>query len=180
MAHDWHLPARSPRCSACGRAFEVGQIIQATLYDGAGGFQRRDLCLGCAPAASPAPLALWKTRCPAQSAPRPRPFDRQAVHALFQQLEDSDDPPRMRLRFVLALLLWRKRMLRFLRSTWADDGCEVWHYVDLGGPGTYRVRRPELDEQQIMQLSQQLEELLSGRSGPAAPGLEDMIESAHG
>jgi hypothetical protein len=178
LNHDWQLPSRSEACKTCGRAFEVGETFRATLYDSPAGFERCDFCLTCRPTTQAAPLGAWKTRRPQPSAPKSQPFDREAIYRLFQQLEESEDPARVRFRFVLALLLWRKRVLRFVQSQSARGG-EIWHYTDLAGKLEYRVLRPELDEQQIAELSQQLERVLGGEACESDLGSSEIIETVH-
>jgi hypothetical protein len=166
VATDWQMPRRNDACAGCGRAFEVGQPLQAFLYESRAGYERRDYCLGCQPADQPEPLGIWRTQRPAPPTRKAQPFDREAVYALFQRLEDEEEPEKIRLRFVLALLLWRKKVLKFEGSE-AVGGQETWQFSVPRTDETHHVPRPALDEEQVEWLSAQLERALAGRPDAA-------------
>ncbi len=172
MATDWQMPRRNDACANCERAFEVGQPLQAFLYESRAGYERRDYCLECQPPDQPEPLGFWKTQRPAPPTRKTQPFDRAAIYALFQRLEDDEEPEKIRLRFVLALLLWRKKMLKFERSEPAG-GQEIWQFSVPRTDETHRVPRPALDEDQIERLSTQLEQVLAGRPDELDPAAAD-------
>ncbi len=164
VKQDWSMPRRAEGCLRCQRAFDVGEAFQTLLYETPEGYGRRDYCLGCPPEESPAPLGRWKTRRPEPSAKKTFAFDRETVLAFFERLSDSDDLRRRQFRFVLALLLWRKKALR-LGATDATPTEEVWEFSAPRSGVTYRLVRPELDEDQLEQLSTQLEQLLATGAG---------------
>jgi hypothetical protein len=176
VVDDWQMPRAERGCRSCAHEFAAGEAFRAFLYDcaAAAGFERHDYCLNCSPPAEPRPLGAWKTRraVPAQ---KQRAFDRAAMYGFFQGLEDADQPERLQLRFVLALLLWRKRVLKFVNTESAGE-VEHWDFVATGTGQAHRVRRPDLDEAQLERLSAQLEQLLAGEgvpdAGPVAPAEE--------
>lgn len=161
MATEYQMPRRSERCCACDRRFEVGDAIQACLFETPGGYERRDYCVAC-PRPDDVPLAMWRTRRPEPAVPRATPFDREAILAFFRRLAGADTPAKLQLRFVLALLLWRKKVLVLDSSRTSDDGTETWHFTMPKTDNAYDIQRPDLDEARIEQLSAQLEALLAG------------------
>lgn len=164
MGEDWQMPRRGEMCDMCRRSFDPGETIQAYLYESPEGYQRRDYCAGCQPPDAAFAVGSWKTRRREPAAPKAPAFDREETYRLFEQLHDVDAPQQCRLRFVLGLLLWRKKVLRFDRSE-TRDGIETWHYTVPRTGDHHTVARPELDEQQLEQLGAQLERLLSGDTG---------------
>ena len=94
------------------------------------------------------------------AATRSRQFDRRAIYALFRRLDPGSDPRRQQLRFVLALLLWRKKVVTLDRTRPSDAG-EVWEFRDPRTEETFDVSHPELDDNAAEQLSQQLEAVLA-------------------
>ncbi len=166
MKSEWNMPRRAEVCAACRREFAPGEPLQACLYQTGEAYVRRDFCPTCAPPASPAPLATWRTRRPAPTDRKTPAFDRHAIHQLFERLEEAGEPQQLQLRFVLALLLWRKRILRLDRTV-GDRDLEIWEFTAPATGATHRVLRPELDEPQLERLSRRLEDLLAGRAGPA-------------
>lgn len=164
MASEWNMPRRGEACVGCRRGFEVGEAIQALLYATEAGYERRDYCLECRPPETPAPLGVWRTRRPEPVVSKVQRFDREAVYSFFERLEGAREPDQVQFRFVLALLLWRKKVLKLERTTQAD-GHEVWEFVATRSGTAYQVARPELDEAQLERLSTQLERLLAGQAG---------------
>lgn len=160
MATDWHMPRRSDACVVCGEKFEVGQIICAALFEVDEGYERRDRCEGCAPAAPAEAIAQWRTRRRDPGKKRGAPFDRTAMYEFFTRLDDPQTPNRVQFRFALALLLWRKKVLSFESSEQRDDK-EYWRFRRPKSEDEFAVERPELDETQIERLSMQLEQLLA-------------------
>lgn len=162
MADQWQMPRRSDACAACGRSFEPGELIQAFLYEVPEGYQRLDLCENCAPPPAPTAIGSWKTRRPEPTAPPAPSFDRAAIYRLFEQLADAETPEKRQLRFLLALLLWRKKVLRLERSERTGDG-ELWHFTAPRAGQTHVVARPELNAERLDDLEKQLEQLLAGQ-----------------
>ena len=163
LSTDWTMPHRADACTACGHSFDFGEAFRAFLYETDQGYQRRDYCHACQPPAEPAPLGHWQTRRPEPTAKKVLPFDREAIYGFFERLEDVSEPSQVQFRFVLALLLWRKKVLR-LERTVADPEHETWEFVAVRSGTAHPVARPDLDEEQLEHLSTQLERLLA--SGP--------------
>lgn len=175
MSNDWSMPPRTERCAACARAFEVGETFQACLIQVGEDYQRQDYCLTCPVPASPAPVGVWRTRRPEPAARRLQPFDREAICAFFERLDGCDDPARLRFRFVLALLLWRKKVLKLEHTRTTDPG-EAWEFAMPRTGATYVVPRPDLDVEQLEHLSDQLEHLLAGQPGEFDSVASDLRE----
>lgn len=174
--NEWTMTRRNETCAACGHAFAVLEPFVAYLYElpAAGpsredgpAFERRDYCVACPPPSDPPPIAHWRTRRPEPSQRRAMPFDREGVLRVFEDLESATESDRLRFRFVLALLLWRRRVLKFDETRQAPGG-ESWRFHLVGGERRYDVLRPELDDEQIERLSAQLEQVVIGQIADAA------------
>jgi hypothetical protein len=180
LANEWDMPRRSDACAACGHGFEIDEVFRAFLFETRAGYERRDCCLTCPPPDAGGPhsgpdrrpadenaaIGYWQTRRPAPAGKKVQPFDREAIYGFFRRLDDAAEPEKVQFRFVLALLLWRKRVLKFEGATRAA-GREVWQYAAPAAGLTHHVERPDLDEEQLERLSGQLEQLLAGGSGDA-------------
>jgi hypothetical protein len=161
------MPRRADACQACSREFAIGDRIVAELHATAAGYERQDFCTTCRPTANVECLATWLWRRAATpTAARPLSFDREAILAFFERLSAQVNPAQAQFRFVLALLLWRKKALRFDKSVPNEHG-EDWDFVEPRSGRKFSLPRPELDEREIEALSQQLESLLSGAQSVA-------------
>jgi hypothetical protein len=88
---------------------------------------------------------------------------------LFRRLEGSDQPERLAFRFVLALILMRKRLLRYDSSERRPVGPatpegqpqeEWWKVTPRGEEQPIEVLNPRLDEEKVQQVAQNLSEIL--------------------
>lgn len=178
VSNDWSMPPRTERCAACGHPFEVGEAFQACLVQAGEDYLRQDFCLTCPPPVDPQPVGVWRTRRPEPATRRLQPFDREAICTFFERLDDTDDPARRRFRFVLALLLWRKKILKLDHTRTTDQG-EVWEFSMPRTSASYLVPQPALDVEQLEHLSEQLERLLAGQSGEFDGITTDLHEDGH-
>ena len=82
--------------------------------------------------------------------------------AFYERLENETEQEKINFRFVLALILMRKRILKY-DDTRIDDGREIWRLRIVGDKsagGRTEVINPHLDEEQVEQLSSQIGEIL--------------------
>lgn len=111
-----NAPKLSRVCSATGRPFEPGEKIFTCLFEENGEIRRRDLCAD-AFASTQRPenaLAWWSSRLPDDAEKKEKLAPNDALLDLFESL--ADRPDEAALRYVLALLLTRRRVLRFERE----------------------------------------------------------------
>ena len=79
--------------------------------------------------------------------------------AFFERLERESEQEKIDFRFVLALILMRKRRLKY-EATRVEYQSEIWRLRITGDKQTVEVVNPHLDEEQIEQLSSQIGEIL--------------------
>ena len=111
-----NAPKLSRVCAATGRPFEPGEKIFTVLFEEDGEIRRRDLCAE-AFASTKRPenaLAWWSSRLPTNAEKKEKLAPDDATLDLFESL--ADRPDEAALRYVLALLLTRRRVLRFERE----------------------------------------------------------------
>ena len=79
--------------------------------------------------------------------------------AFFERLADEIEQERVNFRFVLALILMRKRRLKYDSVVFEGDK-EIWRLRVTGDKQIVEVVNPHLDEGQIEQLSSQIGQIL--------------------
>lgn len=173
------MPRRGDMCLACHRAFAPGETYRALLFETAAGYERRDYCETCEPPDVAGMLGAWRSRRPETQGHKPPVFDRAAIGAFFERLDRARlTPAQTQLRFVLALLLWRKKVLRFTGAATGDG--EVWNFVATSTGQEYAVARPELAEDELERLSAQLDQLLAGQPSELTIVAADAVEEEPG
>ncbi|MCK4872389.1 MAG: hypothetical protein KAS72_06665 [Phycisphaerales bacterium] len=158
----------SGRCAATGKKLAPGDPYIAALVERSDddGLDRIDYSLDAWETGQrPAKLFSYWRACVPDADARRRPFvDDDVLLGLFERLADEDQPQRIAFRFVLGLMLIRKKLLRFERSE-RTDGVEHWLVRPKGVPSTEPADRfvnPELDADAIRGVTDQLSEILSG------------------
>jgi hypothetical protein len=157
----YDLGRRSSKCTLCQQDLLPGVKLMAALRETPGGFERLDTCLDCWPKVDRAPLlAFWQTVVPQYEAKKKVFVDDAVLCELFERLKDTAEEPKLNFRFVLGLILMRKRMLSYETSR-EEDGKELWIVRMKGKDDRLELLNPRLNEQQVAEVSQQLGEILN-------------------
>jgi len=162
MANEYDISRATGKCAATGREFKEGDFYHAALFESAEGFERRDYSLDAWSGPPEGCVCHWKGRVPArEKKPATIAVDNSILMNLFCRLEDDHSEMRQKFRFVLALLLMRKRLLRFEQAV-RNEGREYWQVRLIAEQSVQQVLNPHLSEQEIDGLSAQLTAILSG------------------
>ncbi|KPK83896.1 MAG: hypothetical protein AMJ81_07080 [Phycisphaerae bacterium SM23_33] len=159
MAKEYDISGASKACRGCGKPFQDGQEFMAVLLDKGSEFQREDFCTDCWPARQDQAgeaFSVWHGRVPMPEEPRRKFVADEVLVDFFERLDGQEEPAKVSFRFVLALMLMRKKMLLYDRAGTDDAGREVWTMHFKSGPAPVSVVRPQLDEQQMAEVSAQL------------------------
>jgi hypothetical protein len=150
------------KCFVTGNTIEPGAKLMAALRETPQGFERLDISLEAWPTFDRQDvLAYWQTVMPHPQQVKKKLFvDDQVLCELFERLASTTEPAKLNFRFVLGLILMRKRMIVY-ESTRVEDDKEIWKVRFKGREGQLDLINPRLDEQQVMEVSQQLGEILN-------------------
>ena len=152
---DWTINKPLGQCFGTGQRIECGQEYYGALVQTEEGLQRRDFCADYWESQKPETFCHWKTRLPHPDQKKQLFVDDQMLMAFFERLEKETEPEKVSFRFVLALILMRKRILKY-EGTKTQDDKEIWLLRTVGDKQTCEVVNPHLNEEQIEQLSSQL------------------------
>ncbi len=158
---DWEVGSNALACSACKQSFVEEQEIFSALYDEQTAFLRRDFCNGCWSQQDRAAIfSHWQTRIPKKDAPVKRFVDDEIVLEFFRKLEGQDEPLKKNFRYVLALLLMRKKALKFIEFKRTEAGAMLI-LRDALSQSDYHVADPDLNEEQIQQVTEEIGQILN-------------------
>jgi hypothetical protein len=159
---DWEINKPLGQCYGNGRKIEYGEEYFGALVETEEGLQRRDFCAEFWESENPQVFCYWKTKLPEPGQKKQLFVDDQMLMTFFERLANETDPEKINFRFVLTLILMRKRLLKYDESK-IEDGKEIWRLRvpgDKSAGNTVEVVNPHLDEEQIEQLSSQIGEIL--------------------
>jgi len=162
---EYKISASDRTCRACGRRFGVGDGYYSAVVETGGEemFARHDFCPDCWTPDGGEYFSFWKTRVPEPPPAKPagpRLVDLARLMQLFEHLADADQEHAQRFRYVLALVLMRKKRLRWVSSRRASGGGEELTLREVGSQRQHIVRCPSLSEDEIRSVTDRLGEVL--------------------
>lgn len=156
---DWEIKKTVGRCSGTDRELAIGEEYFAALVQAEQGLERRDYCTEYWENSKPEVYCYWKSRIPNPEQKKKLFIDDAMLLAFFDRLATETDPEKLHFRFVLTLILMRKRKLKY-DSARNEDDKEIWTMRVVGEDRTEDVINPHLNEDQIQQLSEQMGQIL--------------------
>jgi len=148
-------------CAATGVPLEENQEIHAVLFEDGDSFRRADYSLDGWSGPPEGAYCVFRTRVPVKEKKKRLLVDDDVLVNFFLRLADESDESRVHFRFVLALILMRKRILKYIDSVRTEDG-EVWRMKLGREDDEHRVVNPQLTEDQIENVSRELTAILHG------------------
>jgi hypothetical protein len=161
MAQDWEVQPPSGRCALSGRELREGEEFYTVLFEDGESFRRADYSFEAWQGPPPGAFCHFKSRVPVKQKRKRLLVDDEILISFFLRLASETEPLRLQFRFVLALILMRKRLLRYEGSQKAD-GVEIWRMVLTRDQSEHRVINPRLTDDQIAGVSEQLTAILHG------------------
>jgi hypothetical protein len=156
---EWEIDKSHEQCCGTGRRIEPGEEYFAALVETEEGLRRKDFCDKYWESEKPQVYCFWKTRLPEPNQKKQIFVDDEMLMAFFERLAEEIEQEKINFRFVLALILMRKRRLKY-ESSKVEDGKEIWHLKKAGDKEFVDVVNPHLKEEQIEQLSSQIGQIL--------------------
>jgi len=157
---EWEIDKSLGQCYGTGNAIADGEEYFAALVETEQGFQRRDFCVSYWEDKKPEVYCYWRTRRPSADKKKQIFVDDEMLMAFFDRLAQETQQEKVNFRFVLALILMRKRRLKY-DSSRNDAGNEIWRLRIVGGDSEFAdVINPHLNEGQIEELSAQVGQIL--------------------
>lgn len=171
MQQTWNIRSRSRECAVTGRPFDDGEKHYTAIHfdPETSGFSRRDVSLEAweREVAERKPFSFWKTTYePPPVEEKPEIAPKESAQQLLQRLIEEDDPKTENARYILALMLERKRQLTPTDVRDTESGRMLFYENKKTGE-VFVVRDPELRLDEIEPVQEEVSMLL-GFGGPAA------------
>ncbi len=166
MSVDWKIRRREARCGTCEAAFPEGARHASLLAVQGDELAREDLCVRCFESRSNAgELFYWFTR--QNAAKRGLVLDLVLLEQLFVGLEGRGEKAVRELRYLVALLLMRKRRIKLLRVARGEQG-ESMIVRRPRRKESFEVFVFDFDATRMDELRHELTRLFDGAEPPAA------------
>lgn len=179
MNQDWDIRKRSDICTATQRPFVEGEFFYTALYHEGAGFRREDLSEEgwAARPAEPQPFSFWRSKFEMPPPPPPEPLAKQDAEGILRQLIAENSDTTINARYILALMLERKRLLKPMDSN--DAGFLVYERTGTGE--TFVIPNPQLRLAQVPDVQREVSSLLGlqlGETSAATLAPETVAEPA--
>jgi hypothetical protein len=156
---EWEINKTQGCCYATNKEFEYDEEYFAALVETDDGLQRRDFCAEYWENEKPKVFCYWKTRLPSPDQKKQIFVDDEMLMVFFERLAQETDEEKINFRFVLMLVLMRKRRLKY-ESSKTQNGKEVWRLRIAGTKDVVEVVNPHLADDQMEELSSQIGQIL--------------------
>ena len=156
---DYQIQANTRRCAATGRELRPGEKCYTVLLDEGGQFVRQDYCLEAWTGPPAQAFGFWLGRIAAgDEIHRPR-IDDDLLLDCFRRLEGETEPGRVNFRYIVALLLMRRKRLKFEEARTAN-GQEVLALRCARTRTLHEVVNPGLSEEALTAVQEEVFKVL--------------------
>lgn len=172
MQQDWTIQSRGHHCNATGRGFTEGEIFYTLLYDEQAGYRREDLCdeaYKSRPEDAPKPFSFWRTKYTPPPPAAPEPLGKQSAEDLLRSYMTEQTPQYANARYLLAVMLERKRILKEVDTKRGEDGSLIRVYEHGKTGEVFVIPDPELKLDELEQVQMEVVGLLSPSNNTPAP-----------
>jgi hypothetical protein len=181
MNQDWTIQVRSEVCNATQTPFTAGEIFHTLLFQEAGALRREDLCEAAfktRPADAPVAFSHWRSKFEPTPAKPPEPLGKQTAEQLLRHYMAEPDPKLANVRYILAVMMERKRTIKEVEIARAEDGSLLRIYQFPKTGEALVIPDPQLRLDQIASIQMEVAELLGAPSQQAIePAVAEALES---
>ena len=174
MQQQWNLKTRSHECARTGRPFAPGEVFHTGIYfdTASGEFIRRDVSneAWAEELAERTPIASWKApyEPPEGGKSKPEITTRESAETLLRRLIEEDQSYTHNARYILALMLERKKLLAPKEIKDTEQGRIVIYEHRKSGE-VYILQDPELTLSEIDAVQEEVATLLGFEAPPPKP-----------
>jgi hypothetical protein len=142
---DYQIQENTRRCAATGRELKPGEPFYSVLIDEGARFVRKDYSSEAWQGPPAGCFSFWAGRVPDQDDKRHPRIDDDLLVDCFQRLEGQTEPGRVNFRYVVALLLMRRKRFKFEEAR-TEGGLETLCLRCTRTRTLYQVVNPRLTE----------------------------------
>lgn len=173
---DWNIQSRATACQACGRPFADREPYHTLLFDQKQGYERLDVCEPCwtsqySQGANDRKgfVSHWQGEFTVPPAVRPDPILKETAETLLRKLVELNDPNDAAAGYILAVMLERKRVLKF-KGEAPQETQRMLIYEHARTGEIFTIPDPNLQLNQLEEVQRHVSRLLEhGLSPPANP-----------
>ena len=163
---DWNIQTRAHACQACHRHFEDKESVHTLLYDQKQAYERLDVCDGCwarqfseGGTDRKGFVSHWASVYSVPPAAPPDPIGKETAESLLRKLVEENHPTHAGARFILAVMLERKRLLK-VKAQLNEGGRRIFVYEHGKSGDLFNIPDPDLRLDQLVEVQRDVADLL--------------------
>jgi hypothetical protein len=155
MTVEYQIQPNSRRCAVTGRELQPGERFYSALLEEDRRFVRKDYSTEAWQGPPAGTFSFWTGHVQAVNDKLKPRFDDDLLEECFQRLEGETEPGRVNFRYVVALLLLRRRRFRYETSSVAA-GVETITLRHQGTNAKVEVVNPRLSDEEMVQVQEEV------------------------
>ena len=161
MNQDWTIQHRAERCAISGEPFNDGDYFYTLLYDERGEFRREDVSEAAFKARNEniQPFSFWRSKFEVP-ATVPETLGKQTAEDLLRRYMAEHSPEHSNARYILAVMLERKKLLKEIETRRGEDGSLLRIYEHTKTGEAFIIPDPQLRRDQVAEVQTQVAGLL--------------------
>jgi hypothetical protein len=156
---DYQIQPNSRRCVVTGRDLQPGERFYSALLEEDRQLVRKDYSQEAWPGPPSGAVSFWTGHVLADTDQLKPRFDDDLLEDCFQRLDGQTEPSRVNFRYVVALLLMRRRRFRFENSV-MEDGIEKMILRCMSTDSKHEVINPRLSNDEMTQVQEEVFKVL--------------------
>jgi hypothetical protein len=172
LNQEWNIQARAARCAESGEPFAKGERVYSALYWRDGQHVRIDLNEASWRARNEniQPESAWQSEYVPPAPPPPEALKKDDAESLLRRLIAENAPSSRNARYILALMLERKKILRQLERQ-RNEGGSVLVYEHPASGDVWLIEDPGLRLGELKSVQDEVAQLLLRAIEPVAEPL---------
>ena len=170
LPQEWNIQSRAPACAVSGTPFVKGERVYSALYWRDGEYTRVDLNAAAWQARNEniAPVSAWQADFVPPPPPEPEALAKNDAESLLRRLLAQNEPSARNARYILALMLERKKILRQVERQ-RQDGAAVLVYEHLPSGEVWLIEDPGLKLGELKAVQDEVAGLLARAEQSSVP-----------
>jgi len=156
---EYAIQPLSLRCARTGRELKPGEAYYSVLSESPDGFVRTDCCAEAWTGPPEGAIGFWRSVVPQGTKERRTVIDASVLMDCFVRLTESEDDYKRNFRFILALLLLRRKALKLV-GTSREVNRDILVLRVPASDEEYRVVNPDMSEEQLAAMQSEVEKML--------------------
>jgi hypothetical protein len=159
MMTEYQIQPNTRRCAVTGRELRPAERYFTALLEADGQFVRQDYSVEAWKGPPEGAFSFWSGVVPTDSEARKPRFDDDLLTECFERLEGQTEPRRLSFRYVIALLLMRRKRLKFEEARTEGDH-EILTLRCMRSGARHEVVNPGISEDEMVAVQEEVFQVL--------------------